>query len=185
MDGLLTNAEAKQITLVLPSFAMSEPFSAVMYRGGLRRGLRESMERKLRQMGRSMFHQSLVTTLSPMLQQFLDAGRLESSALERVIERILACAQLIPLSTGVFAQALHLRTTYDLEMQDAIILASVLGDAHERGTHDPACFVSLNTRDFGDPGIRAELRASGVTYLTSFTAAVTFVQPRNEQTTDN
>lgn len=68
------------------------------------------------------------------------------------------------------------QATYDLAPQDAIIYAAVLVDLDRQPADPDKCFVSRNWKDFGDPGIRAELRARNCQYEETFEGGLAFIR---------
>lgn len=78
----------------------------------------------------------------------------------------------MPLTAHVTRRGFDLRREFDLDLPDAFVLASVSTDLDD----NPATsgFVTKNTKDFDDPGVRDYLDDRGCELLTSFGQALGF-----------
>jgi hypothetical protein len=91
-------------------------------------------------------------------------------------DSLLRVARLLPLTTEVLRAAVVAEVTHDLEVPDAIVLASVLDDLAVNPS--PACFLNRNTRDFDDPRVRDALLAHDCRVIGSFDHGLQFVRSR-------
>lgn len=171
-ERLLAAAEAGTIVLATPSFSLSEPFARVT-RGIRDRGrLRNQLNAQVDQLARSTPHQTEVVALQAVPGLFAAIDKREEDRLTGTVERLLATARLIPPDLPTFRAATDYRDRYGLDIQDAIVLASVVADLKTLplgGTH---LLANRNKKDFNDPGIFAELRRLGCEIVWTFADAV-------------
>jgi hypothetical protein len=88
---------------------------------------------------------------------------------------LVTVGRAIQTGVGDIQQSARYRGLYDLSPQDAIILAAVIRDL---GTQDPSeakCFISTNVKDFGGPGIRAELRSFNCRYISKLVDGLGYI----------
>lgn len=100
----------------------------------------------------------------------------EIDLLEQTIQRLLSVSVVLHLDAATITSVIAIRGSFDLSLQDAIVLATVLSHSRLTDTAEPKCFVSKNWKDFNEPGIRAALRAAGCDYADSFESAMRFVR---------
>jgi predicted nucleic acid-binding protein len=177
-EELLALGEASAIELSLPSFCLSEPFSATTRKGNVRNALQEPLIRQIRELRRSRRHQDVATRLNDALADFRAVTERELEALEAVLTRILRVATIVPMDGRVYAASLGYKPRFGMSAQDAIVLASVVSDLGRREATEEKCFISRNARDFDDPNIEAELGSRGCRYISRFTDAVGYIKSR-------
>ncbi|WP_223696445.1 hypothetical protein [Hymenobacter psoromatis] len=97
--------------------------------------------------------------------------RTQTQRLYAIAGELSQVATLVPLAQAVIEEAFEKAQLYNLTPQDSLIYASVLAGLRSMPTDTPKLFVLRNEKDFGKPGIRAELSALGCAYLVSFQAA--------------
>jgi predicted nucleic acid-binding protein len=178
--AILDLAERGSIKLSIPTFALSEPFSTITQRSRRRRSVYLSVTDEIRELGRSVHHQQLVSSVAAAMPDLLSADDTERMSLSLTIARILNVADVIPMDAATFNAAMDHRSRYGLDYEDAIILASIIRAMGSQTTDDPKCFISRNWGDFDEAGIRAELAGVGVTYLPNFRRGLEFCQPRQD-----
>jgi hypothetical protein len=71
--------------------------------------------------------------------------------------KLLAVARMVALGGPALQDASKLAEKFDLELPDALMLASVLGDANEQPSQ--SIFLNRNTKDFDDKEIKARLKS--------------------------
>jgi predicted nucleic acid-binding protein len=180
-ENLIRLAETNQISLIVPTIAICEPFSTLTYYGLERKRLVDIMEREFRELGRLGPHKSLVAMLQPLGQTLLSIDRGEMQSLEIAVERVLNVVTAVPLTASVFVTAREKSRSLGLSLQDAIVYASVLDDLRNRDPHEEKCFLSRNSRDFADPSIGAELQKHNCRYIARFGDRVLFINSRLRQ----
>jgi len=167
-EWILTLAEQRRIELVFPGFALSEPFSTITHRGRERKRLCSSLTEHLRQLQRSQPHQDVVKNLlfAPIVLGEIE--RKEIDLLESTTKRVLFAGTVVELTVVTFDRAVRYERQYGLSPQDSIILSAVMNDLEARARPSSKYFISRNWKDFGDPGILAELKAQNCNYLEGF-----------------
>ena len=82
---------------------------------------------------------------------------MQRTRFEEYRHRLLAIAEIIPLSRDILAAAILGENRNELEPQDAIVYASI--QTHLEGrTVQPCCFLNRNTKDFDNSNIGDELK---------------------------
>lgn len=157
---ILELAEQGRIAVAFPALALTEPFSTVTHRGRVRRQVSGLLNDQIRELRRSTPHQDIVDTLQAIPVALVDLEKREIDLLEATVRRLLVVGRSIPLDELVFARALSDQSRFDLSPQDAIIFASVISDLSGMSQSRHSLFISKNWKDFGDPGITADLRSS-------------------------
>jgi predicted nucleic acid-binding protein len=174
---ILQLAEAGRIALVLPQFAVSEPFSTLNRYDNERRRFLNELNRHLSELNRSAQHRGIVAGTQPLVTTLTRIGQDQADRLEKVVERMLGCGRTIPLTTPLFASARRLEGEFDLSPQDAIVAASVLGDLQPlNAAQDSHAFLSRNSKDFNP--MRAEFHALGCKYLPKFDDGLQFIRSK-------
>jgi predicted nucleic acid-binding protein len=155
-ERLLALAESGDIQIALPTFALSEPFSTVTGRRRDRGRLVGQINHQIGQLARSSPHHQDVAALQtiPGIVARVDAR--EADRLTQTVERVLGIARRIDTNLAVFREALDFQDRFDLEAQDAIILAAVVADLRTRAQAGPHYFANKNRQDFSVPGIHTE-----------------------------
>jgi hypothetical protein len=174
--ALLEMAKAGTIELVVPVYAVCEPFSALA-RADVERNrfMDHAIEAQVRDLRRSPARAQVVASLEQVRAAMSQITHSDLDALRRVVGDVLDAAMVLNLDARGYAEALRLESSCNLTAGDAIILALVLGDARGRPGEEPKCMVNRD-RDFGDPRVRAELRAAGCRSLGSFADAMAFIR---------
>lgn len=170
-ERLLVAAEQSSVEIVLPTFALSEPFSTVTGRTRERGRLIRQLKTQVGQLTRSSPHQQDVASLRPIPDVVARIDKREADRLMWVIERLLGATRRIEFDLAVFRAALAYRTHFGLAAQDAIILAAVVADLRVRALAGPHVFANRNHRDFDLPGVHTELRPLDCTMVFSFEEA--------------
>ncbi|MGE0541088.1 MAG: hypothetical protein AB7R89_13000 [Dehalococcoidia bacterium] len=94
---ILELAEAGSITLAIPSFALSEPFSTLAYRRNRRRErLQDLQVSELIQLRRSASHRRVAERLDSLLSEMGSIANDQLIALETVVSRVMSVGRTIP-----------------------------------------------------------------------------------------
>jgi predicted nucleic acid-binding protein len=173
-ERILKLAEAEKLQLIIPAFAIAEPFSAWVGRKRRRAELHENLTKELRELGRSEPYAASPEEFQEITKVLLVSGEDEKLRLDAAIERVLAVAVLIPIEGNTIRSAIEIQKTRKLEPQDSIVYASVLSDLPSR-KDEPRCFVTKNSRDFVNPDIIQELAGYQCELITKFGAAYGFI----------
>lgn len=176
-ESLLALSESGALDLVLPSFALAEPFATITQRGRQRRKLVNDISRTLEDLQRSAPYQSEATLVATAVSGLANITGREYASLHSVIQRLLAVASIVELESARFAQALAYQAQYGLSPQDSIMYASVVSDLQMRPPADPKCFMTRNSRDFDAPDIVAELSGYRCQLVFSFEEGLRYCTP--------
>lgn len=150
---ILKLAEAGKVQLILPAFAIAEPFSAWVGRKRRRENLHRELTQELRELGRSEPYAGSREEFQDVTKALLVSGEEEKSRLDTAIAQILKESELIPIDADVIKSAIEIQTRNRLSPQDSIIYASVLAHAAKVSKEEPKCFITKNSRDFSNPDI--------------------------------
>ncbi|HET7500618.1 MAG TPA: hypothetical protein VFK02_06425 [Kofleriaceae bacterium] len=159
-------AAARAIELVLPAFALLEPHHTIVRRKLDRRSLYDGLGKTMQQLQRT-------ASIAPDIPRLQDAAlllvRADQEASERFRElrtRLLEVGHVVGIDGKTLRAASDLTMEIDLELPDALMLATVLDDAKQRPS--PSIFINRNTKDFDDPDVKALLRAVSCDLIGSF-----------------
>ncbi|HEU4728756.1 MAG TPA: hypothetical protein VFT22_12720 [Kofleriaceae bacterium] len=159
-------AAAKTIELVLPAFALLEPHHTIVRRKLDRKTLYDGLGKTMQQLQRT-------ASIAPDISRLQDAAlvllRADQEAFDRFRElraRLLEVGHVVGIDGKTLHAASNLTMEIDLELPDALMLASVLDDAKRRPS--PSIFINRNTKDFDDPDVKALLRAVDCDLIGSF-----------------
>lgn len=159
-EAILQLAENRKIELVIPSFALSEPFATIT--------------RRYRDMERlSKFIEGMHDQLPGTLRFLADK---EAALLWSVISRLVAAGTTIEMSTNCLSYAQQAQKDIGLSQQDSIIYAAIVLDLQNRLHTEPKCFVDSNFRDFKNPAIITELNSYYCYYESNFAKGLNYIQ---------
>jgi hypothetical protein len=170
-ERLLAAAEAGTVDIALPSFSLSESVTRIT-RGIRDRGrLTGQFRSHVGQLARSASHQTEVATLLIVPNLIEQIDEREEDRLMATVERVLTIARLIELDTESFQAARDFQVRFAFTLEDAIVFAGVIADLTRSRRPGLHVFANRNRKDFGDPGIAAELRRLGCDLVLSFEEA--------------
>lgn len=173
---LLDAADAGEVQLVIPAFCLAEPLEPLGRRLKTRRRIQEELRGVLAELRRSTEYRERIPEADAALTLLVEAGHSDRQRLEDVVPHVAGAALIVPLDSSAVAEGFRLRRLFDLEPQDAFVLASVAIGLHEAGTDaDGRGFVTTNTRDFDDPAVRDFLDARKCGLFTGFGEALGWV----------
>ena len=175
-EAIFVLAEQRAITLVVPVFALSEPFANIQRRTNERNRTLDVVQREVRELGRSATHQPVAAQLQPILALLVGVGDQQTAALMRASSRLLSIGVVAGLNQSTFHQAALYRQQYDLSPQDAIVYASILADIRTRDPAEPKCFISRDIKGFDDLDIKTELRQYNCRFIGDFANGLSYIQ---------
>jgi predicted nucleic acid-binding protein len=157
-EDLVRLAADAAIELVLPSFALLEPYHTLVRRKGEGNDLQ--LQLQLHVQAKQLERTASIAMDAPRLREAADLVlRADQAAWKRFLEvrsTLLRVARVSMIDGRVLDEALKLAADIkQLELPDAVMLAAVLVDAAERPSQ--SVFLNRNTRDFNDPDIKARL----------------------------
>jgi predicted nucleic acid-binding protein len=172
---LLSLSAASSIHLVIPAFSLAEPYIALMHKGSERSKLGTELQRQLSELGRSKPYRDASGSFNELTALLIRSAEGERAGLERAVEGILRTAEVIPLDSNMFYRAAGIRVAFDMSIQDATVLASVVHHLNETKPAE-SCFLNRNTRDFDDPNVRELLEEFGCKFFGRFDNGLQFIE---------
>jgi len=173
---ILELAEAGTIQLIIPSFALSEPFTTVVQYRVQRNTVIDLLQKQIIQLERSARHSTLVASILLARTLLAQVAKDDLDSLEQTMMRLLPTTTSIALDTEVFKQARYYEGLYALKLQDAIIYATIVTHLAQQPPDQTKCFTSRDARAFLDPGIKTELGSYNCRVITSFDQALRYIQ---------
>jgi len=159
-ESILQLAENQKIEIVVPSFALSEPFATIT--------------RRYRDMERlSKFIEGMHEQLPEVLHNLADK---EADQLWSVVSRLVAVGTVIEMNSACLSRAQQVQKDIGLSQQDSIIYASVLSHLQNKPHSEVKCFVDSNYKDFKNPAIITELSSYHCFYESNFAKSLNFIR---------
>ena len=172
--ALIQLAEANRIQLIMPAYAMAEPYETLTRRHRQRQRMRTALDAELRQLARMATYAERLRDFQYLTTVLVESADEETARLERVCTQLLQVAEIVPLTAMLWAAAMQHQHTSELSAQDALVYAAVLEHLQQASTA-PSCFLNRNSKDFDDPDLVAELQRYGCKLLPQFEAGYQFV----------
>jgi predicted nucleic acid-binding protein len=174
-ERILETCEAGRAELIVPAYAMAEPYETLTRRRLTRRDLAKQLRGELVQLGRSSAYSALTSKVGEAVNLLTQSAQEDFDRLEATRRRIAEAAHLFPLDADVLAAAVTSQSAYDLAPQDAIVYASIrLHLTQSRPA--VACFLSRDAKAFVDRDIRNELQALGCRFIPNFDHGYQFLE---------
>lgn len=166
-EEILRLAEGAHIRLVVPAYALIEPYETLVRRRRDRQHIDRELSKELQQIARNEEFKSQLEGFRDITALLLRAVDEDEKRLKSVRAKLLQFARVIPMETSVLRAAENYEDAQELSPQDAHIYSAVL--AHLRQTEDRvSCFLNRNRKDFDDPALVDELTSYGCKLLPSF-----------------
>ncbi|MCY3941148.1 MAG: PIN domain-containing protein [Gammaproteobacteria bacterium] len=166
-EEILRLAEGEHIELVVPAYALIEPYETLVRRKKGRQHIDRELSKELQQIARNEEFKNQLEGFRDITALLLRAVDEDEKRLKSVRSRLLRFARVIPMETSVLTSAENYEDEHELSPQDAHIYSAVLD--HLRQTEDRAsCFLNKNRKDFDDPNLVDELTSYGCKLLPSF-----------------
>jgi hypothetical protein len=175
-EEVLRLREDGKLEVVLPAFALLEPYWTIKHRGEGRRELCAQLWAELGQLGRSAPHKQLASTSHEIYQAMLAIEATEGRSFDSVIHRLLQSSRLVAVDTAIVANALRYMDSFGLSLVDATIYSSVVADLARSGDTLPKCLASRDSKAFFDPEIKEELGRFNCRYIANFPDALAFIR---------
>lgn len=174
-EGILILAEEGAIVLATPAFCLGEPYESYARRSQRRKGVRDQLDREIRELSRSRPYNTLSQESQEIIRVLIASGEHEKQRLDDIVGRVADAAAIIPMDRDVIRAAIRVGIDRGLSPQDAIVYASIL--AHMANAPGEArCFLTKNSRDFEDPDIQNDLLANNCKLLTKFRDGLGYIQ---------
>jgi predicted nucleic acid-binding protein len=176
-DGLLGLAESRSVELLVPAYALIEPYETLIRRGNERRRIQREVEAELRQLARSGQYADALRgfrSTTAILAESIDD---EIGRLDELHTRLLDCAVLLPFSETILRLATECRHRHALLPPDSLSYATVL-DHLRAGPPAESCFVTRDREGFDDPEIASALAEHHCRLVLEFEGAYQYVLNR-------
>ena len=136
--------------------------------------MKQELDAEFLQIARSVDHEDRLRGFQDLTVLLISVAAEERKHLQEVCFRLLETAQIVPLDSSTLADSMRYQRTHGLSGQDAVIYSAVL--AHLRGTGaSRSCFLTKNSKDFGDQNIVDELGGLNCKYLSRFDSGYQFI----------
>ncbi len=155
-NELVSLAASKSIELVLPAFALLEPYQTVVRRKNEWKALHKDQLTHAQQLERTAWISADVPLLRDAADLMLRAEQEISKRFLDIRSKLLDVARFVEIDDAVLREASAMGAQLGLELPDAVMLASVLADAIAHPS--PSIFLNRNTKDFDDPDVKARLK---------------------------
>ena len=173
-EELLRLCEAGRIQLVIPAYALAEPYETLVRRHKQRQRMKAKLDDELRQLARTTAYAHRLSGFQHLTALLIDSADEEAKRLEAVCSRLLQVAEVIPLGAPILITAIQYQHTHGLSPQDALVYTTVL--EHLKQHHAmQSCFLNRNSRDFDDPDLVDELDRYKCKLLPRFDTGYQFV----------
>ena len=171
---LVRFCEAQQIALVIPAYSLAEPFETIIRFDKERRDLSVQLAKQLAQLGRSQAYQPEIDALERVAGFLVRVRQDEMERLLSIQQRLLTCAEIIPLTPAILRTSIINQSRSNLSPQDSLVYSSVIDHL---AVAEPAgsCFLNRNSKDFYNPDIVDNLQKLGCKLISRFDQGLQFV----------
>lgn len=174
-ERILSLAEEKHIRLVVPACSLIEPYQTLIRRRRDRSEFGRRLRDEIKLLERSSLHEGM-SAPSLHVVRALEAGSdIEMESLEKTIDRLTKICTVPILSLESVRLAQSMQLGYQLEPQDAIVLASIDTALKELGA-GPKVFVNKNSKDFSRRPIEGQLEEHECRLITTFPDARQYIE---------
>jgi len=173
-EELVSLAASKSIELVLPAFALLEPYQTIVRRELQGNDLRAELREHAKLLIRTASIAADISRLSDASDLLMRAEQEAKRRFLDVYAMLLDTAHLIAIDGSALREAAKLTTQFGLKLPDALVLASVLADAAARPS--PSVFLNRDTKGFDDPDVKACLKQEGCHFIGGFEAGLARVR---------
>lgn len=173
-EEILQLNETGKIQLVIPAYALAEPYETLVRHHKERKRIKAEIDRELRQLARTTTYAQQLSEFQSLTALLIDSADEETKRLERIRARILKAAEVVPLDASVLATATQYQKIHGLPPQDSIMYVTVLSHL-EQAQVSQSCFLNRNARDFDDPDLVDELSTYNCKLLVQFDAGYQFI----------
>ncbi len=165
-EEIVRSCENGSTSLLLPASCVPEGYFALVGKGNRRNRFAQEFENQRAELTRSSRFKDQVDVLRAVQGLLIESIQRELQEFYISLDKMLACAEIIPIGAETLRSAVSLVTAIGLQLPDALVLATVL--AHlDASSPEESCFLSRD-RDFGDPYVFEELAKRNCKMLFSF-----------------
>lgn len=174
-EQILSLCEHRQAQLVIPAYALAEPYETLFRRDVNRKQLIGSLRAEFEQLSRSEPNQSVSDTFQTVLKVLATSGEQQKQRFSSIRDRLLQSAVVIPLNDTILGAEAIFESQYSLEPPDALICASIL--EHLRSTMpQAACFIEKDANDFQTQDLREVFQQAGCKLIFGFSNGIRYIQ---------
>ena len=155
-EAILRLGEERRVHLVVPAYALVEPYETLTRRHKQRREMKKDFDVELGQLARTATYTDRLNGLRDLTALLIQSADEAERRLEEVRSRLLNTAEVIPLDAAVLAASAAPRREHGLSPQDALVYAAVLSHL-QRVRPAQSCFLNRDSKDFNDPHIVEQL----------------------------
>lgn len=174
-EKILELSQTNQINLILPAYSLAEPHEKLTRQANSRRELQRLLNNELGQLSRSLSYTDRIKSIKDIAKLIIQSNQEEWQRFNQYRDRLIDCAEFIPLNIHILQAAISFETLYSLKSQDAIVFASVISHLHHNKP-DQACFLNKNSKDFDSPDIVLELNNWNCRMIPRFDHGFNFIQ---------
>jgi predicted nucleic acid-binding protein len=171
---ILSLCESGRLDLVVPAFALAEPFYALVGREKTRKRVAEDVTLQLREIARGRMASDELVALAGVAAFLVQSLDRERSGLRTALRRVAACARISPLNRETIQRAEALEQQPGMPAPDALVLASVV--LHLEASPAASVFLNRNPKDFSNPDIESALGSHGCRLIPSFEQGLGYIQ---------
>lgn len=167
--------EAGKARLILPAYCLAEPHEKLIRQARSRREMQQNLETELRQLARTPSYAARLNSIQDITSLLVQSNEEEQQRFMRYRHRLLAMADIIPLTIDVLREAATYEAPYHLTLPDALVYTSVI--THLRHNKPQvSCFLNRNSKDFDNPDIVAELGKLNCMMIPRFDQGYEFIK---------
>lgn len=176
-EQVLSYAEDRSLSLLLPSYCLAEPYETLGRRHRTRQRLQQEIQTELTQLRRSARYVKTAQQVDLAASLFAVSAEEDRARLKATVRRLVRAAELIPITPEIIELGYDLQASLDMSAQDSFVLASVLRHL-EAEQIDKCYFATRNVRDFDDPDVIELLGTHGCDLLTDFGPIIGLIRAR-------
>ena len=155
-EEILRLAEAGHIRLVVPAYALIEPYETVARKQNQRRRIKQDLDAELIQIARTKTHQRQLRGFKDITALLVSAAHADTERLNEIRFRLIESADVISVDAAILSSADEHERKRNLAPHDALIYSAVLWHLDQTEALEN-CFLSRDRKDFDAPAIVDQL----------------------------
>jgi predicted nucleic acid-binding protein len=173
--ALVEWARAKTIQLRVPAFSLVEPDWTLRKNATQREQAIQPLTAEQVQLSRSAHRRHLTGIIEELTGRLRELRMEDVRGYEQVLSEMLATTTVLDLTSNTVSESMRLRQQFGLQVQDAVVLATILADVALADRKEALLFVTRDS-DFANPDIVAELAKCRCPVVTDFASAVEHIR---------
>lgn len=179
---ILMLAESKKVTIILPSFSISECYDAIKQIESKRNSFKMDLQKNQTQFNESPMYEQDSESFDNLISLIDRSNENEHVALNSVILRITKICEIIPLEYAILNDAKKTAEEFGLKDPDAIICASIFSHLRKNCDIPSSLFLNKNKVDFNEPELIKQLNELDCWVLFNFNDGFNRVMHQLERT---